>query len=715
MIISEMPPVALQPSGVSPVHEFLRIVSRQRRLFLAVAVPVAAVVIGVSSMLPARYTASAVVSVVASTPDPLQPNAANGSVGDDDVATEAALLSARDLVSDVVKQTGFGVTSVASAAHVLLCRWAPSLKRCHPLPPNLDARIDTFIAQLNVVPEQHGRLIDLTFTDRNPAVAATALNSLVARFQQNQIAARTESLDRTSSWLAQRAEELRAKWIEASARAGAYRSKYGLSTGAEVGSDTPVTSQETVHVAGDYATAQGELAAAEARQTALHSQGAASVDDPVQAGLVAQLSQLPVEQAQLRAEHGDDYPTTASIDRQVAAAQAQLGAARARAVRAADTDVVAKRAALAGLEKNLSDLQGQAGTLGVHEVQLAQLENEARSAQTVYEEFLARTNELGERSALLQPSVQFAGHAVVPSAPSFPNRPRLVLAGIVLGLLAGIGAVLSREHLMRGFSNISRVGHDLAVPLLGTVPLISGRRDRRQLAKYVTEHPLSQAGEAMRGLAMQLQFAGEAAGHNAVRSLVVTSATGKEGKTTSCLWLATVLARSGQRVLLIDADHRRGTIAERLGGRSSRGTTELVAGTATVFDVVQRAEALDFDFIASGGPMSHPFGGAELRRLRDLVNSLSRDYDIVLIDTPPLLAMTDALAYANVADRTVVMCLWRSTTRQAVASSLARLEAAGARVLGVVLTMVDESRLQMFSDDLRVADRRLLAGYYTIQ
>lgn len=712
MLVADQPRISLQPEGVSPVHEFLRVLNRQRVLLLGVAAAVAAVIILVAGALPPRYTATAVVSVLPGAPDPLQPQSTVAAVGDDDVATQAELLSTRDVAAEVVAQTGYGLASEPSRLTTMLCRVVPSRPSCHPAPPTFDGRVGAFMAHLTVTPKERGGLIDLSLTDRDPAIAAKALNTLITVFQQDQIAARTEALNRTAAWLTQRADALRAKWMQASQKAAAYRSRYGLTTGAAPGADMPVTSQETSHAASDYAAAEADLESAEARQAALHQAGAAGADDPA---LVAQLSALEVQQAQLSAEHGPGYPADDAIARQIAVARGQLAAARARAVREADTEVAAKRAAVAALSQNLDTLQGHAGTLGMHEGELARLDNDARSAQTIYEEFLARTTELDERADLIQPTIQFASHAVAPGAPSFPNRPRLALAGIVLGLLAGIGAVLAREHMSRGFSNVSRIGQDLALPLLCTIPLVTGRRDRGAIARYIVEHPLSEAAEAMRGLAMQIELAGETRGQAPVRSLAITSATGREGKTTSCLWLATALARSGQRVLLIDGDHRRGTIAEQLGGHTSSGIAELVGGVKAAADMIQHAKDFGFDFISAGRPMSHAFGAAELRRLRDLMRELTTRYDMVLIDTPPLLALSDALAYANVADRSVMMCLWRSTTRQAVASCLERLEAAGANMLGICLTMVDGDRMPMFSDELRHADTRLLAGYYTVQ
>ena len=198
--------------------------------------------------------------------------------------------------------------------------------------------------------------------------------------------------------------------------------------------------------------------------------------------------------------------------------------------------------------------------------------------------------------------------------------------------------------------------------------------------------------------------------HDASSSL---SATGGEGKTTTAIWLATALSQAGRKVLLIDGDHRRGTILHRLEGRAGAGFAELVSGLEDPARLTQRDMNDRFDYITAGTPMTRPFGPAEFATLQSLLNRFRDEYDLVIIDTPPLLAMTDALIFAQIADATIFVCRWNSTTRQAVAGSINRLARSGASLIGVALTMVDRGRLSLFSDEYRRADQRLIEGYYS--
>ncbi len=707
-----------QASDMSPAAELIRVVKRHMRVALGITAAVTLAAGLVTFALPKRYTATASVYVLPETPDPLQA-AQSGSRGlsDDEVNTQSSLMRGRDLAVGVVAKLGIGSEiSKPGISHQILCRLLPDLSRCAPpQPPSLDGRVDAFLSRLAVAGEQRSRVIDLTYVDSDPARAAAALNLLVERYQQQQITTRTADISRTSGWLSQRADDLRRAWLAAEEKAGAFRAASGLTSGYGDRSNEPLVSQQVGHAATDLSTAQAELAAAQARQNALHAAVASGglsqvTQDPTLVALAAQLSQLEVQRAELRASHGSRYPAVAAIEQQIAAARGQVAMQSQRALHAVDTEVAAKRAAVAALSGNLNTLRGQASQSSGKQVSLATLDNEAHDARAAYQEFLTRAKQLDDRTELLQPQVQFASHAPVPGAPSFPNKPKFLLGGLALGMLCGIGVALSREHFARGFNNVSRISEELSLPLLCAVPKLPVRNLRR-IAQYVADNPLSAAAESVRALGAHLQLV--AHGGEAPRCVVIASATGGEGKTTTAIWLATALSQAGRKVLLIDGDHRRGTILHRLEGRPGAGFAELVSGQEDPARLTQRDMNDRFDYITAGTPMTRPFGPAEFATLQSLLDRFRNEYDLVIIDTPPLLAMTDALIFAQIADATIFVCRWNSTTRQAVAGSINRLARSGASLIGVALTMVDRGRLSLFSDEYRRADQRLIEGYYS--
>jgi capsular exopolysaccharide synthesis family protein len=673
--------------------EWVRAVRRHAWLCGGITVAVTMVVAGVTFSLPVRYTAQAQVVVSPEAPDPLSPADTTRNLADSDVATFATLLQSRDLAALAVR------------------RIPPGKLGADGKPLTESQRVDRFMAALTATPEERSRAIDLKFVDPNPDRAALALNTLVTAFQQRQVEETGADLRRTSNWLSERASALRDRWLQAETRVGTFRAGHGLADGGSGPAVGSLVSQQIAHAAADLAAAEANLAAAQARQQAMRG-GAGSAgevaDSPAMVAMASELSELEGRQAALHAQFGPRHPSVEAIDHQVAMARASLGGATSRARHAVDSEAQAAQAAVATLTANLARLKATASGQSGSDVELMTLTNEAADARTAYEAFLARAKQLDDRTALVQPQLHFASHAMPPGSPSFPNRPRFLFAGLMLGLAAGVGAALARDATRRGFSNVSRISAALDIPLLSAVPAVAA--SARDLPAYVQDNPYSRAAESVRTLAAGLQFG--RFGPDAPRSIVIASATAGEGKTTVAIWLAYALAAAGQRVLLIDGDHRRGTIADRLGGTPGAGFTELMSGADFGALVTRHATGAGFDYIGAGRPTARVLGAGELNRLRATLNHCRDAYDLVIIDTPPLLAMTEALLFARAADATVFVCRWNSTARQAVAGSLDRLERAGANLIGVVLSMVDHARLALFSDEHSNRDVRLIEGYY---
>ncbi len=726
--MSAGPTVSFVPDGQPVALELLRGISRHRVLFLSAALLVGGLGAGAVELLPTRYAVTATVVVTPLLPDPMGAGGRDDSpLRDDEVATQAALMTSRDLAVEIAGQFPVGAApSLLSGARQRLCAlagpllagWASCREAAAPPP---EARAASFLAGLRAVPTPRTRLIELTYSDADPAVAASALNALIELYQREQIAQRAADLSRTSTWIADRVETLRQSWLAAEARAGQFRTRNSLTpTGAREAS-APLATQQVASAATSLSSAQAELAAARARQAALRAAGSAPDrlafvtmrDEPGLVQLGTQVSQLRAQLADMRAQYSDTYPGLAMLRSQLAAQERQLAVDSARALHAVEVELQVKQSLVANLEQTLAALRTQAGDLNEQQVQLSTLEDQARSARTVFETFLGRARQLDDRGGLLQSQVQFATHATATDSPAFPNRPRLWLGVAALALAVAFGLVLLRDALSRGFSNISRVGAQLALPFLCAIPAVPHgllRRTRRRLAEHVHDHPFSSAAEAMRTLLTQFQLPNLRDG--AVRTVVIASATGEEGKTTTSIWLASIAARSGSRVLLVDGDHRRGSVNQRLRGSGTSGFSDVVFGGTDILSVVQHDATQGFDFVAAGPPVSRSFARADVERLERTLRQLETLYDLVIIDTPPLLSMTDAVLYARLASGVVFLCRWSRTSRAAVSGCLARLRAAHANVLGVALSMVDENRLAQFSDELTRYDVRAMKRYY---
>jgi Mrp family chromosome partitioning ATPase len=278
----------------------------------------------------------------------------------------------------------------------------------------------------------------------------------------------------------------------------------------------------------------------------------------------------------------------------------------------------------------------------------------------------------------------------------------------VLALVAGIAAILIGDYYSAGFEEANDLRASLALPLLASLPFVAG--GNRSVIRHVLEAPFSRTSEAVRGLASKLALL--AADATAPRAVLVVSAGAREGKSTLAAWLAMIVRRGGQTVIVIDGDHHRGSLFQDAAPALALGLTDVLAGTATATDIIQTDAATKVDFIAAGSAISSPLGAEEIAKLRELISNLRRSYSLIIIDSPPLLAMTDGLVYGSVVDQTVFICRWRQTSRNAVTSCLDSLRVFGVRVSGVVVSMVDEKSTFAFEGDYSRREVQLMSRLY---
>jgi succinoglycan biosynthesis transport protein ExoP len=704
-----MMPYEANQRGAGARH-VLRVLRRRARLFAVCFGAVLLLGVGTLAVLSPRYTATATVAIAPQMVDPLAPSGQQpvDQVGDDVPSTEAAMMMSRDVAASVLAQ----VPPIDD----------PGVSAAAPRNPaaRQQAQIDTFLKSLTVVPELHSRVIDVSVTAKSGSRAALLADAVVSSYQRLALAQQTTTMDQQAAWLDSRTDQLRQRWLDAVQAADGFSVAHGLTNaGGADAAASPLVNSEIGNIATSLAAAQARQAAAQANADALHDAAAHGNEtalislsqQPILVAAATSLTQLESQRDQMASEFGPSYPKIEALNRQIAATRATVNSQTAAALSAVGETLVAAKAEVAQLEANLNQLRGQAADQSSPQAQYRSLSEEAASARAVYETFLEHENDVVDRAALLQPPVTFVSHAAVPGRPTFPNKPKLGAAILVLALVAGLAAVFAADHLCQGFEEVDDLHAHIALPLLACLPLIAARGPRT-VANHVHDQPFSRASEAVRGLVSQLSLLG-ADGH-VPRTLLVASASASEGKSTLALWLAMTVRQSGQSVLIIDGDHRRGGL---LGGAKTTdlGLTALLAGSMTAAELIQTDVATGIAFIPAGRAMSTPFGAAELARLREVLAGLKQSYGLIVIDSPPLLAMTDALVYGRVADQTIFLCRWQRTSRKAVMASLDRLQAYGARVSGLVMSMVDKHSTLAFGGDYSRREIQLIDRLYGAQ
>ncbi len=275
--------------------------------------------------------------------------------------------------------------------------------------------------------------------------------------------------------------------------------------------------------------------------------------------------------------------------------------------------------------------------------------------------------------------------AAVPVAPSSPGLTTFLSLGLMGGAIAGVGLALARSAMDTGIKSPGQLREAAQAPNLGTIAYDS-KVPKRPLT--VHEDTQSPRAEAFRQLRTNLQYVDV---DNPCKVIVVTSAMPEEGKTTSVCNLAIAMAANESRVLVVEADLRRPTLADLLGLERSAGLTDILAGRMRSEQVIQPWAGGRFDVLASGPLPPNPSELLGSRQMAGLLDEMRDRYDVVLVDSPPLLPVTDAAAMAPYTDGVILVCRFTKTTREQVRRGVAALAAVSVPLLGTIFTMVPRS------------------------
>jgi capsular exopolysaccharide synthesis family protein len=340
---------------------------------------------------------------------------------------------------------------------------------------------------------------------------------------------------------------------------------------------------------------------------------------------------------------------------------------------------------VASLQESLRETEARANRNQGAEIRINALERETEASRSLLRAVLERSQQTVSQTAIEKPDGRILSPATVPGVPSFPKPMLFVVAAAALGVLFGLLLVWFLEQADSTLRSGDEVRSSLGLPCLALVPTLRrGILGRHRVEDYVARKPLSPFSESMRTLRASLWL-----GSDPPRLVVITAARPGEGKTTTAVALARSAAMNGERVLLIDCDIRLPSVGKVFRAEGAPGVTDLLLGQANYEQILRRDHLTGLDYIPAGAAEVHSLGLFMSEAMATLIERVRQDYDLVIMDAPPALAMADARVVARLADATLLCVKWRDTPRSVVRNSLALLEDAKARVVGAALTQVD--------------------------
>lgn len=347
---------------------------------------------------------------------------------------------------------------------------------------------------------------------------------------------------------------------------------------------------------------------------------------------------------------------------------------------------------LATVELSIVELSESIATQSDELVALQQLQREAEASRLIYEFFLNRLKETSVQQGLQQAESRILSAAVVPNEPSAPRIPIILVLSLLLGVMAGAAIVLLREFSQNTF----RVAEDLEAKtgyaVIGQVPLIPARH-RKKVLTYLQDKPNSAAAEAIRNLRTSLLLANL---DKPPKVIMSTSSIPGEGKTTQSIALALNLAGLGKKVLLIEGDVRRRVMNEYFGIPEKPGFLSVMLGEVALGDALTTVPDMKFDVLLGEKSQTNAADIFSSERFGTFLDTLRGQYDFVIIDTPPVLAVTDARIIGRWVDTTIYTVRWDSTSHRQVLDGLKAFEQVGVKVAGLVLGQISARGMKKY-------------------
>src|ERR1700719_4559548 len=574
------------------------------------------------------------------------------------------------------------------------------------------AILGAFLGRLSVKRVPNSRLIEVTFEAEDPQLAAQIVNAHLQNYVEQNFRSKYDATIQASNWLSSELEELRIK-VEKSENARLAYERANQIWQIDEKQDISVSKLSDLSKA--VTTAQTDVAEKEALYRMAMSGNIDAL--PVAHGneVITELrkrkSDVDEQYAEVLNQYGPNFPKVLRIAAQQKEVDADLDRARKTLLQSVEQEYNTARSHVQLLQEALDKQKSQANDLAEKLVQYHILQHDAESNKQLYDGLLQKLKEAGITAGLRSSNIRVVDPALAPSYPSRPQKARNILLGFLVGLVGGVGLALFREYLDNTVKSPDDVEALTGLPSLAVVPSLpglnattgrlsrlareagagtgAGAGSRVELLSYV--QPKSQISEAFRALRTSLLLS---QADHPPQVILVTSALPREGKTTAAVNLAVTLAQLGDRTLLMDSDLRKPGVRRALNltiGKEA-GLSSYLAGVSTLDEVLSPHPTIsNLEALTTGPVPPSPADLLSSHRMREAIAELRLRFKFIVIDSPPVMAATDAVILSALTDGVLLVVRSGETPKEAFTRTRDLLMAVKCRMLGVVLNAVDSN------------------------
>lgn len=656
------------------------------------------------------------------------------------VDTEVEVLRSRSMAGAVVDRIGLmGVSefnpllrdpgmmdqlrsSAVRLANALMPTQAVGAGAMATVDPELarDRVVSELLSALHVERSGVSYLIDVSVTSANPRLAREIANIYVDQYLVAQLEEKFAATQRANQWLNGRVDSLREDVRQKEAAVASFREEAGL---LDAGGGT-LTEQQISDVNGQLVMQRAALAEAQARLRTVQREvdrgaGAETISEALQSEVIRDLRSAHADAIRRRGDlstrYGPRHPQMQTITQEIEDLSSQIALEVDRIVASLSNEVAVARGRVNSLDSSMARLRAELGDNYASVVRLQELEREAEASRTLFQSILARFQQTSEQESLAQSDARVISQAEMPTEPSSPNLKLNLALGAAIGLAAGLAVIFLIEMLTNVLFLDRDVENKLGLPHIASVPMLRFNLlspltiGARTPGQYLVKKPLSGFAESIRSIRSTISLSGEP-GKNKV--VAITSAVPGEGKTTTSVCLGRISAMAGSRTLVIDCDIRRRRLSNALAGRAGNGWLDSLLGAGDFKTAVHKDNKTDLDILPAGKSRTTTKDAFGTKAFVELIAWAKQEYDLVVLDCPPVLAVAETMIISSRADAVIVNALWGETRAPVVRNAIATLGKARANIIGVVLTSVNLKKQSRYGDASYGAYYQAYRKYY---
>ena len=594
------------------------------------------------------------------------------------------------------------VVSWIKGLYAVVCRitnnvLAKPVKTLHEIEEDEVSMADSIAGMISssvvVEPVEETKIVKVSFISANPELAVMIANATVSAYIDQLMEMKMQASNYNLRWMKIKAEEEAEKLKESEKALNEYMKAKNIAT---------IENRVTI-IPQKLAELSIELTRAETRQNelaTLYKKIRSSLDnanevetipvianDPALKSIRDQILKVEQNIMEQSKKYGPKHPVMVRVNSELKILQTKYDQEIQRIIKTIKSEYELADSNAQDLRESLDKTKKEAVSLNEKFIQYGILKREIETNQSLYNSLIQRIKEQSVTEQVQNINVWVVEKAQTPKFPSKPNKKRNILLGIIMGLFGGVGLAFFLEYLDNTVKTPDDIEERYNIPVLTTIS--KSKNIKKNLYKMVLDEPSSVLAESFKSLRASIMLSSS---DSPPKTIMVTSMAPMDGKTTIASNLAIAIAGSESSVLLIDCDLRRSMLHEIFGLKNTRGLSTFIANASDMNNIIQDVPVKNLKVITSGPKPPNPSELLISKRLKDFIHALKDKFDFVIIDTPPVMSVSDTLIISKIVDASLIVTRFGKTTYEMMNHGLKSMADVESKIIGTVINAVDEKK-----------------------